>query len=334
MKEILFIFIGLMLISTSVFARKWKKIDIPGAYCAKGKPYSIYLNIKDNKKLAIEMMGGGACWSHLSCRGIFPMSVNFLVPNISNYSKLTKGGSILVDHSMVYFPYCTGDIYSGKHITFYKNKKPVFHTGYSNVIKAIKVLKEKDILSKDVNDLVVYGSSAGSFGALIHGKNFGIEVSPTAKKTMFVDSPGLHWTPKVFDKFSAKLISDFDYSFKNIGIDVDRNNGLLASQMDNFCQKHNDWKIGFLSSDGDFIMSRVFGRIKSKKFKKLVYSEGGILTAVEKQPNCSAWIHPSITHTFLLIKPSYRKKVDGMSARGFVDRVYSGDTSRNYVKKK
>lgn len=334
MKRIFMVTLGIFLFLSTAEARKWKRLPIPGAFCANGQPYSVLYNLKNPKKLAIEMMGGGACWSRTTCHGPFLTGFTFMIPNISNYSKLTKGGSILANHSMVYFPYCNGDIFGGEHLAYYKEGSPIYHTGYTNVLLAIKELKKKRIINKRINDLVVYGSSAGSIGSLIHAQNFAKEVNPHSKKSLIIDSPGLHWTDSFWEKFSDNLIQDFKKTFNRIGISLDENDGMMADQVDEYCRQHPDWNIGFMTSEGDLAMSWIYGGIKSKTFKQLVYSDRGILKAVEDQPNCSAWVHPSVTHTFLLVKPTYKFSVDGISAQEFVNVIYHHYPSRNFFQRK
>ena len=140
--------------------------------------YSVYVEIKKPNKLAIEFMGGGACWSKNTCWGPNFRTVLFPLPKLPAMSVLSSGYeqmSPLSDYSFVYFPYCTGDVFAGDHTAKYEGLLldfPVHHRGYTNVQKTIKYLKENKIDFSQVEDFVVYGSSAGAIGSLVHIKNF------------------------------------------------------------------------------------------------------------------------------------------------------------------
>ena len=61
-------------------ARQWKKVMIPGAQCGSGAPYAVWIDKKSKSKLAIEFMGGGACWSAATCFGPNFRAWSFPIP--------------------------------------------------------------------------------------------------------------------------------------------------------------------------------------------------------------------------------------------------------------
>ena len=94
--------------ATSVQARTFKTYTIPGAYCGNGMAYKVWVNTenKDKKKLAVEFMGGGACWSTATCYGPNLRAWVHPLPKIvSKMNVMLKKGSVLEDHSVLYFPY-------------------------------------------------------------------------------------------------------------------------------------------------------------------------------------------------------------------------------------
>lgn len=184
-------------ITINVYASEWMEVKIPGAKCGDGKTYSILLQKKASDKIFFEFMGGGVCWDYDSCFktfSIFPWMHNY--PVINSYSVLTANHSKinpLNNHSKVYFPYCTGDVFAGDHVGHYKNKV-VYHYGRRNIDLALEYLKTKPFMDNaKVNDLVINGASAGGIASLVHGKKIEDIFRDNIKKTMIVDSAGLHY---------------------------------------------------------------------------------------------------------------------------------------------
>lgn len=315
-------FILALAISTSQ-ARQWETVKIPDAYCADGTNYKVFFSKKDDRKLAIEFMGGGVCWSLSTCYGPNLRTWIHPIPKVQNFSTLTKEDSFLKDHTMVYFPYCTGDVYAGTHQAKYTGVK-VKHYGHINVVKAIEHLTNNSFISKElVEDLVLYGSSAGAISSFIHARNMDKVFKNTNKKTILADSPGLHFGKDFWEKFTKKQIEDFKKSFYPIGLKTDFKNGFLAPFLPNVCKFYKDWNIGILQADQDVVMSVVFGKISPSNHKKLIYSPFGLNNITKRTSNCTHWINESKMHTFLILeKSSSLESHFGRTAYEFVEDIY------------
>lgn len=326
------LFIFFVSFNSLVFAKdKMKKIEIPGAKCGNGEPYSVFISKKDPEKLVVTFQSGGACWSKSTCYG----------PNLRAIIKPPKKGKVpkivsktdnFTNHSQLYLPYCTGDTFSGSHIAQYD--KPVYHYGAINVQKTIEYLNQSKKLKLDkVNDLIIFGGSAGGIGALIHADKFGKSVVNDARKTLIIDSPGLHFGNDFWDRFSPQSVQDFKQVFKDINFNAPLNDGFVAPYLAESCQFYQDWKIGFLMGSKDLVMSRIFGRISMGDHQKLVYSHQGIAETLSKTQNCSLWLKESRIHTFLQGFPTWKRKANGVRAIDFVTDVYTGDKKIHIVEK-
>jgi hypothetical protein len=81
---------------------------------------------------------------------------------------------------MLYFPYCTEDVFAGRHTAMYRFGIKVQHRGYSNVLKTLTYLRDKNHIDYDlVTDAVIYGASAGGIATLFHAPN--IDNIPTQR---------------------------------------------------------------------------------------------------------------------------------------------------------
>ena len=141
--------------------------------------------------------GGGACFSEATCDpngsptytvnrdGLTPAS---LASGLGGYFDASNPENPLATHSIVYVPYCTGDVHEGNITTDYGNGVVIEHRGYANATKALDYLVAQ---YPDAQQVVVTGESAGSvptalFGALVADR------LPDASVVTFGDSSGAY----------------------------------------------------------------------------------------------------------------------------------------------
>jgi hypothetical protein len=318
-------------------ARKWERIRIPGAKCGNGQSYSIFLSQKEknnstNRKLAVEFMGGGVCWSTASCYG--PNLRTWIHPMVKLpvFSTLTTKKSALKDHDFIYFPYCTGDVFAGKHIAKYTWPTKVHHVGFSNIQKSLKYIKRMKLVNfKMLEDLVLYGSSAGGIAALIHANTIEPYLNKETKRTIIADSPGLHFGHDFWSKFTLNQIADFQDAFTASNVYADFNNGMVAPYFHGVCKKMSQWNIGILQGTKDLVMSKLFGEISPEDHENNVYSKEGIINAVENYKNCHAWVKRSKMHTFLLFPKASQLDVTGTTAIEFFTKIHQNQISGSMV---
>ncbi len=304
---------------------EWEKVTIPEAKCGRGADYTIFIRKHSPSKLLVEFMGGGACWNKQSCVTL-PITWVYPMVELSSFSVLTSETNTanpFPEHTNVYLPYCTGDVFTGDRVSVYDGMT-IYHYGYRNVLLTLKYLKEKNIIAFDqVNDLVVWGASAGAIGALTHAKNVADYVPADAKKTLISDSPGLHFGPTFWNKFDADAKRDFKMAFNGIQLDVDFNDGFVARKIGPVLDYYREWNIGFLYSLRDRIMSWFFGEISKKDHEALLLGPEGLPAIAKTKPNVHVWLNDSDIHRFLLTsKLSQSQSLDGEKAIEFAAEVY------------
>lgn len=163
----------------------WRQVELPGTKCGDGSQYRFYFHDSGSKDLVFYFEGGGACWDYDGCSGragllgaahpngipdryiatfqpkyVSPV-VNGADPGIPFRSRrdlVTKGWSV------VYMPYCTGDVHIGNNVKTYVDptgQQPPLtwhHAGYTNTLAAIDYVKRQ---MPSVGRLLVSGFSAG-----------------------------------------------------------------------------------------------------------------------------------------------------------------------------
>lgn len=322
MKIFFLIFVTL---SFNAHAIEWTTIKIPGAKCGDGSQYRVFYKKGSSSKVAIELMGGGACWNLATCWGPNLRSWIHPIPAVPAFSYLTSQKSPLKDHSLVYFPYCNGDVFIGRHEANYSKKIKTYHHGYLNVKKTFEYLREQKLIAfNQVEQFVFYGSSAGGIGALFHTKTVDAYLPSHAKKLLIADSVGLHFGQNFWEKFSPAMLDDFNSSFKEIGMKVDFSTGFIAQEVKSFCANSRDWQMGFIQTTRDIIMSLVFGNISQKEHEKLVLGQNGIKNVLKSVSNCSTHIAQGQGHAILLIPKvaEIEKDIDsGVSAKDYVNEL-------------
>lgn len=314
----------ILLFSSVSFSRDWKRIQIPNAVCGDGRPYSVFVDRKASQKLLIEFMGGGACWSYDTCFSWGLRTWAHPIPELPAYSHLTRetANHRWANQSAVYFPYCTGDVFAANHSNQYENKK-VYHQGYKNIELTLDYLAKQKLLEfNQLQEVTVWGASAGAIGALVHLKNIENYI-PQANKFAIIDSAGLHFGPTFWNKFTPELNRDYQNTFAKLGLNYDLNNGFLAPHMGPVFENLKNWKLGFLQSTKDEVMSDVFGEISPEEHKKLLLSKEGLPEVVKNYPHVKMWVNDSRMHTFLLLKATtYFEDQQSKSAMQFVNSLF------------
>ncbi len=163
-------------VSARPTCQKWTKVELPGVQCGNGSQYKFFVNYSEkSNNVAVVLEGGGACWDFASCSGGVRGAANangipdthmdliqFLNPLRRDETNPMK------DWSLVFVPYCTGDVHSGSKVATYQNPDggaPLTykHVGRDNVQAIIGWMKGQ---FTTVPKLLVTGYSAGGIGSL------------------------------------------------------------------------------------------------------------------------------------------------------------------------
>lgn len=153
----------------------------PGANAA----FHFWARRGSTNKLVVFFEGGGACWDSATCS--LPITANSqpgapglykaeILPSddptrLSGIFAVGDARNPLKDWSMVYVPYCTGDIHSGSKSTGYTsivNGQPftIEHRGADNFRLILRWMR--DNFDSSTEQILVTGSSAGGYGAVTH----------------------------------------------------------------------------------------------------------------------------------------------------------------------
>lgn len=140
-----------------------------------------------SKNLVVYLEGGGACWDNLTCTfpiaGLPPQVPQLFVPQvppgtdpatIDGIFRTDDASNPVRDWSMVYIPYCTGDIHVGSSTRTYTSvgnpalgvppglPLTIHHRGFDNFMVVLDWMRKN---FDKPNSVLVTGASAGGYGA-------------------------------------------------------------------------------------------------------------------------------------------------------------------------
>lgn len=175
----------------------WTEI-VAGAdcVCADGLEFSFFVRHADPNKVMFFLEGGGACFDVVSCAFSEDDSTTYdwdigadddpaLMSGIFDFSNERNP---FADYSVVYVPYCTGDVHLGDTTREYSPDLTVEHNGDVNGTTALGYLAEN---FPDAEQVVVIGESAGSIAAAVYAGLAG-DALPDAQVTVFADGSGAY----------------------------------------------------------------------------------------------------------------------------------------------
>ncbi|SDU58660.1 pectin acetylesterase-family hydrolase [Jiangella alkaliphila] len=172
-------------------ASAWEKV-VPGGdcECADGSEYSFYAREASTEKVVLFLDGGGGCWSAATCApdGTNDYQTTVETPSGSGVLDFADERNPFADYSMVFVPYCTGDVHLGNAVTEYTSDLTVHHKGYVNGTAALDHLADT---FPDAEEIVVIGASAGSVSAPLYA-GMVADRFPDAEITSIADSSGAY----------------------------------------------------------------------------------------------------------------------------------------------
>lgn len=188
--------------------------------------FSFFYRPGKKEKLAVFFNGGGACWDYATCVASLqsPLPTYEYQMNAHNTPLDQRGmfdntreDNPFKDWSVVFVPYCTGDIHWGSRDVTYTDPNQqgpatmVHHRGFDNFlvvrdwIKQRFTKREEGEENSDVTKLVVTGSSAGAYGASL-AFPYLKQALPGAKGYMLADAGN----GVITDGFFAQAMSSPD----------------------------------------------------------------------------------------------------------------------------
>ncbi len=163
----------------------WRWVPVEGTRCGNGTPagFGVRAGRAGDRRVALFVMGGGACFDAATCFGpavlravhvddMWPYSEATLradlAPVLASGLMDREPDSVFRDATMVFVPYCTGDLHAGHRTATYEVfgiPRTVHHVGADNMQAILATLATQ---LPDTERIFAVGFSAGGYGALFN----------------------------------------------------------------------------------------------------------------------------------------------------------------------
>jgi hypothetical protein len=193
----------------------WNPIEPGGeTICSDGSPYRFFARVADPARLMVYFQGGGGCWTGATCdpdgRPTYKRVVEAELRSAAG-AEPEEGAmhgifafghpeNPFADYSVVFVPYCTGDVHLGNAVTSYtapagttdegeehpEHEVTVHHKGWANSQAALAWTAEHFRAPETV---FVSGSSAGAIPSPVYARQLA-ESYPEARVVQLGDGAG------------------------------------------------------------------------------------------------------------------------------------------------
>jgi Pectinacetylesterase len=178
------------LVPTTAAPAAWRKVEPGGdCQCADGSAFSLWVREANPQKVVFYLQDGGACFSAETCapeNDLYKTRVDDGPAGERGIFDFADPRNPFADDSVVYVPYCTGDVHIGDADTEYAPGLTVHHKGYVNGTAAVDQLIAT---FADATEIVVIGDSAGSIAAPLYAGLIADRL-PAARITVLADGSG------------------------------------------------------------------------------------------------------------------------------------------------
>lgn len=304
-------------------------------------------NLESNsRKLVIYLQGGGACFNALTCdqnpSRFNTADANSFIQNNPNplFFKRSTGENPFSDWNFIFVPYSTGDVHAGINMEAnVPNSGPANQkmVGYNNFTVILEDLLEYFNGDLSPTDIIVTGSSAGSFGAYLNFYQTAETFGNNVQLTGLFDAGILLSGTSIFEA----CLNDTWQNLWNIATPADLNTVVpedfpyeVQKVYTYSARKYPNANFGLISSYGDDTM-RFFwgfgangcigvpGNVTAQAYKENLLD---LQTSLSAFDNWKVFYTEGGDHTFLLT-PRVTYTVNGTSIINWVEQLHAGTAS-------
>lgn len=304
----------------------WEQVSAPSTCrCSDGSPYHYWIRRADPQRVLFFLEGGGACFSAATCG---PESPTFKVNLTGDLPEADQGIFAFDDDrnpfaswSMVYVPYCTGDLHLGDATRDYGDGVVIQHNGSVNASTALAAMATA---FPDADEVVVAGASAGSASAPLYG-GLAHDAIPDARITVVADGSGAYpgdegitsaigslWgvTNRLPAWPSSEGAPDSAWSLPGLFVQAGRH--VPDITMATINNAYDDVQAGF---------SALIGSTGDLRDKILANDEWIEAEGIEVR----SWVTPGTGHTIIARPELYDTEVDGTALHEWLAALVAGD---------
>jgi len=237
----------------------WQFFEIEGAQCRDGSPagFAVSLN-PDSDSVFIFLEGGGACFN-AQCDRITTDTDYRGGPTAGIFDRDNPENPV-GDWSMVYVPYCTGDVHAGNNpgAMIEGVSRPQNFVGYANM----GLFAERLVPTfRDRRRVLLTGVSAGGFGAAANYQQVSDMFGPVP--VMLLDDSGPPMSSEVVAPCLQQQWREAwnldDTVLADCGDDCPDPNDWILDYAVHLMRRYPDRPAGLFSTTGDFVIRSFYG---------------------------------------------------------------------------
>jgi cysteine-rich repeat protein len=234
----------------------WEYVEVPGTMCMSGEPagFGISLN-PDSKDVMIYLEGGGACFNDLCDFSAF--NIPFIPPPDGIFNRNNPDNPVK-DWSMIYVPYCTGDVHGGNEDTQLGGKVRHFR-GYTNITK---YLQQWVPTFAGAENVLLTGISAGGFGSGLNAIQVADAFGP-GPQMIVIDDSGPPLSNDVIPPCLQQGFRDVwgldGTILAACGAACADPNDFASGTLDHVLEKYPDMRFGLFSNTADTVIRTFMG---------------------------------------------------------------------------
>jgi hypothetical protein len=306
----------------------WETVTAPAdCMCFDGSGFSYWVRKADPTKVLFFLEGGGACFDASTCgptSNAFKRTVgDGPTTRHDGIFDLTNPKNPFKDWSVVYVPYCTGDIFLGSGAHDYGGGVVIQHKGNVDASAALQHLAET---FPGATQLVVAGESAGAAPDPLFA-GLAADLLPAARITVLADGAGAYPDVPAVNALIGGL-----WSTQNAVPDWPETQGMTAEQWSLpglFVKAHEHAPaITFARHDYAFDQTQTFfGSLAGFDADNLIQLIDQNEAEIEKGGvDLLSYISPGTNHTVIGSPAFYTETQNGMSLLDWVTALVAGDT--------
>jgi cysteine-rich repeat protein len=320
---------------------EWTYVEVPGTRCMNGDTAGFGISINpDSPNVMIYLEGGGACFNDACDFTAF--NIPFIPPPDGIFNRNNDGNPVR-DWSMVYVPYCTGDIHGGDNEYVLGGQLRQFR-GYTNITKYLELWVPTFAGAETV---LLTGISAGGFGA---GLNI-VQVSEAfgpGPQMVLVDDSGPPLSNAVIPPCLQQIFREvwgLDETVLAVcGSDCPDPNDFATGFLAHAAENHPDVRVGVFSNTADLVIRSFMGTGWSGgvydecegvpvAVPPNVYEDGLLALRATYEDRAGSFFvgqthweyNYGLNHTVLRSPSFFATVIDGVSVQEWVGGVIAGD---------
>ena len=334
-RHVLLFFLGFTFLCRG-FAADWERIS-PGGNCICGKNTKFEFLVQEGSenKLMIEFMGGGACFSAVTCslpEWIPLESIDSVLALLSTKPGLHNPKQVTSNWHKIYVPYCTGDGHVGNNTKHYIDQT-VHHMGGVNAEAVLTYAFER---FPQVEQTLTVGQSAGAVATYMWAPRVMAQY-PDAEHIMLADSyvPLFGKTGVTNGLANWNMASSFPYGIVQANYTrwLSYFEGWAASFSIKVFDTFPKARFGIYASNKDVVESS-FYRVEGCGMEGCSWSKAmrDVLPWLRgNSSNVYTYIAPGSSHTQTVDNSEFSTKSDGVLLSDWINELIIGNLTRHEV---